>query len=95
MLLGDVIAQFEDPVVAGEMLLALDDLALTARLVATAEEQGQTPGEFALESVGQLVNGADDEEWLTLIGLMSRANDPARVFMHRALSNALGVIEEE
>jgi hypothetical protein len=89
MLLGDVIARFEDPVVAGEILLALDDLALTARLAAAADEQHLTPGEFAMETVGRFVNGANDEEWLTLIGQISRAGDPGVAFIRHVLSRAL------
>ena len=40
-------------------------------------------------TIGQFVNGASDEEWLTLIEQMSRAEDPGRVFLRRALSSAL------
>jgi hypothetical protein len=76
MLLGDVIARFEDEAFVNETLLALDDLALTARVLTGAAENKVSAGEFAAQSVGQFVNGASDEEWLTLIGLMSRAENP-------------------
>ena len=89
MLLGDVIARFEDEAFANETLFALDDLALTARVVALAAETSMSTGGFAAQSVGQFVNGASDEEWLTLIGLMSRADNPGQVFLRRVLSNAL------
>jgi hypothetical protein len=89
MLLGDVIARFDDEVFASETLFALDDLALTTRVLALAAESHLSAGEFAAESVGQFVNGASDEEWLTLIGLMSRADNPGQVFLRRVLSNAL------
>ncbi len=89
MLLGDVIASFEDPAFAGEALLALDDLALTAAIAAAADEEDMTAGEFAMQSVGAFVDGASDERWLTLIGLMSRADNPGQVFLRRILSDAL------
>jgi hypothetical protein len=88
MLLGDVIAKFEDEAFVNETLLALDDLALMARVSAVAAENNVSAGEFAAQSVGQFVNGASDEEWLTLVGLMSRADNPGQVFLRRVLSNA-------
>ena len=33
-----------------------------------------------MQSVGLFVDGASDERWLTLIGLMSRADNPGQVF---------------
>jgi hypothetical protein len=89
MQLGDVIARFEDEAFINETLLALDDLALAARIAASAAENSVSTGEFAAQAVGQFVNGASDEEWLTLIGLMSRADNPGQVFLRRVLSNAL------
>ena len=89
MLLGDLIANFEDPALASEALRQLDDLSLTAGIVAAAASENVTPGEFAMQSVGQFVNGASNEEWLTLIGLMARADNPGQVFLRRILSDAL------
>jgi hypothetical protein len=89
MLLGDVIAHFDDEAFAGETLFALDDLALTARVAALAAENNISAGEFVRESVGRFANGASDEQWLTLIGQMSRAQDPGQVFLRRVLSAAL------
>ena len=89
MQLGDVIARFEDDAFVSETLFALDDLALTARIAVAAAEKNVSAGEFAAQAVGQFVNGASDEEWLTLIGLISRADNPGQVFLRRVLSNAL------
>lgn len=89
MQLGDVIARFEDDAFVSETLFALDDLTLTARINAAAVEENVSAGEFAAQAVGQFVNSASDEEWLTLIGLMSRADNPGQVFLRRVLSNAL------
>jgi len=80
MLLGDIIAAFQDEAVINETLFSLGDLALTARLVALAAESNVSTGELAIESVGRFVNGASDEEWLTLIGQMSRSENPSGFF---------------
>lgn len=89
MLLGDVIARFEDPAFADEALLAIDDLALTVCLAAAADAAGVTPGEFATQCIGRFVNAATDADWLSLVGLISRADDPGQVFLRRVLSHAL------
>jgi hypothetical protein len=95
MLLADVLAKLDDEACVNEVLLGLDDLVLANRVADAAAEHELTAGEFALRSVGNFARDASDEEWLTLIGLMSRAEDPARVFLHRALSNTLGMPEKE
>jgi hypothetical protein len=94
MQLGDVIARFEDEVFVSETLFALDDLALTARITALAAENNVSVGEIASQAVGQFVNGASDEEWLTLVGLISRADNPGEVFLRRVLSQALPLSQE-
>src|SRR5262245_13044078 len=88
MLLGDVIARFENEAVLSETLFALDDLALMARIATLAAEDNLSVGEVATHAIGRFVNGASDEEWLTLIGQMSRAEDPGQVFLRHALSSA-------
>jgi hypothetical protein len=93
MLLGEQIARLEDETVAAEMLLGLGDLTLTARLTEAASRDGLTPGAFIAESVGRFVQGASDEEWLTLIGLMSRADNPGQVFLCRVLHAVLPKLE--
>jgi len=87
MLLGELIARFQDETVANETLLALGDLALTARVVALASESNISAGELAVQSIGHFVNSASNEEWLTLLGQMSRADNPGQVFLRRALLN--------
>ncbi len=89
MLLGDVIARFKDEVFASEALFALNDLVLTTRVGAAAAGEELTPGEFATRSIDAFVRKASDEEWLTLFGLMARAENPGQVFLHRVLLNAV------
>ena len=49
-------------------------------VVARAAESNVSTGELAVELVGRFVNGASDEEWLTLIGQMSRSENPGGIF---------------
>jgi len=88
MLLGDLIAQLQDEAVASETLLSLGDLALASRFAAMAAASDVSVGELAAQTIGRFVSTASDEDWLTLIGQMSRAENPGQVFLRRALSNA-------
>jgi len=88
MLLGDLIARFQDEAAASETLLSLGDLALTARVLASAADSNISAGELAVQAVGRFVDGAGDDEWLTLLGRISRADDPGRAFLHHVLSRA-------
>jgi len=89
VLLGDLIARFEDEAVAAEVLMALGDVALMARVSAAAAEQDVTLGEFAADSVQRFATYASDEDWVTMLGAMARTDDPGRVLLDRALSAAL------
>ncbi len=89
MLLGEVIARFDDEAAANEALLSLGDLALMLRVSVLAAEEQVSAGQLAMQAVGQFVNSASDEDWLTLVGQMSRADDPGSVFLRSALSRAL------
>jgi hypothetical protein len=89
MLLGDMLARLEDETVAAEALLALHDLALLMRVKAAAASDDLTAGEFTVMSVDHFVTHASGQDWLTLNGLMARAEDPGQVFLRRVLSDAL------
>lgn len=89
MLLGDVLAQFDDDAMAAEMLLRLDDLGLVARLREVADAQGRAVGEFAASSVRHYAANASDEEWVTLMATLGRAGDPGVACMKRAFAFVL------
>ena len=90
MLLGDIIARLEDDAVADEALISLGDLALAARVAAAASQEALTRGEFVATCVGQFAAHSSDEQWLTVLGQMGRAEDPGRVFLRHAIEAALG-----
>ena len=93
MLLGDMLARFEDEAIATEAILALGDLGLIARLRAAAEAEGETLGSYAAAAVQRYAADASDEEWVTLLGLLGRASDPGSACLQRALAHALAAFE--
>jgi hypothetical protein len=91
MLLGDLIARFDDEAVVAEALLSLGDLHLTARVRETAQLEGTTAGEFAKAAVQQFASTASDDEWVTVVGLMGQTTEPGLVLLRRALAWALSL----
>ncbi|HUI13959.1 MAG TPA: hypothetical protein VL048_10885 [Xanthobacteraceae bacterium] len=89
MLLGDLLARFDDDSIAAETVLALDDLALIARLREQAATDGMTLGAYAAVAVRRYAAEASDQEWVTLMGALGRAADPGRVCMQRAFAYVL------
>lgn len=89
-MLGDLIARLEDEAIAAEALLSLNDLSLVARVAKASAGAGLPPGAYAAAAVGRYVTEADDQEWLSLIGIMTRHADPSGAFLRRALAKELG-----
>jgi hypothetical protein len=90
MLLGDLLSRFDDENIAQEAVLALGDLALIARLREAADADGTAFGSFAAGAVRRYAAEATDEEWTTLMGVLSRAADPGSACLRRALAHVLG-----
>src|SRR6266545_4575548 len=90
MLLGDLLREFDDEAVAAETILRVGDLATIAAMKRSAEELGLTLGAYASQAVRLYTETASDEEWTTLIGLMTRAEDPGAVCLKRAFARGLG-----
>ena len=89
MLLGDVLARFDTPSFAEETVLALGDLNLLASMRVRAEAEGESLGEFARNAVQRFAAEASDEEWVTMIGALARAEDPGSVCLRFALKKAV------
>ena len=84
MMLGDLVARLRDEAVVEEALLAFTDLALLADLRAQAEASGLELGAYAAAAVSRYASDAPAEEWVTLMGAMSRSQDPGAVYLKRA-----------
>ncbi len=91
MLLGDLLAAFDDETVAAETVMRTGDLALMARLRAQAEADGMTLGNCAASAVRRFAAEASDERWVTLMGALARAQDPGL----ECLKHALGYVLDE
>lgn len=90
MLLGDLLARFDDETFATETVLGLGDLALTARLREKAAASGLALGAYAAAAMRRYAAEATDEEWLALLSALGRAQDPGMICMRRALAYVAG-----
>ncbi len=86
MILGDLIVQLSDEGGAEETLLNLANLPLLAQLGARAEAEGLDLGAYTAAVVNRYASDAPAEEWVSLIGAMGRAPDPAATYLERALA---------
>jgi len=86
VLLGDLITRCSDEAVAEEIVLSIGDLAMLAALRDQSEMTGMGVGACVAAAAQRYVAEASDEEWITLIGLMGKTQDPGVVFLKRALA---------
>lgn len=77
MLLGDMIRSFSNDAEANAALLACDDLLLVARVVKVGERHEESVAEYASGAVRRFANLAISEDWLALMNVIERADDPA------------------
>jgi hypothetical protein len=89
MTLGDVLAHLDDETAAAEALLGLGDLKLLADARERAAAEGLELTDFARAAVQRYATAAPDEEWITLMGLLGRTDDPGATCLRRAFAFAL------
>jgi hypothetical protein len=88
-MLGSIISRLHDDAFVEEYVAGLKDLVLLARLQQAAAAAGISLGEAASETVGRFMQHAGDEQWLSLVTVASRAEDPAAACLRRMLLDAL------
>jgi hypothetical protein len=76
MQLGEIIRSFSEEAHAGEALLACNDIVLFARVGEAAAHFEETVGEYAAGAVRRFANLAENEDWLGLMNVVERADDP-------------------
>jgi len=76
MLLGEIIRDFSQEAKATEALLSCNDITLLARVEEAARCYHETVGEYAAGAVRRFANLATSEDWLGLMNIIERANDP-------------------
>ncbi len=89
MMLGDMLESLDDETKATEMIFGFGNLQLLAGIRQRAEAEGIDLATFAREAMQRYAAQASDEEWITLMGVIGRSDDPAGVCLKRALSAAL------
>ena len=76
MQLGEIIRSFSEEAPASEALLACNDIVLFAQVGEAAGRYQETVGEYAAGAVRRFANLAVSEDWLGLMNVIERANDP-------------------
>jgi hypothetical protein len=88
-MLGDILAQLTDETTAVETILGAGDVALLAAVQQRAAADGLDLAACLTQTVQRYTNEASDEEWITLIGIMNRSQDPGTACIKRAFEVAL------
>lgn len=87
-MLGEILARLTDETTAVETILGAADLALLWAVKEQAAAEGLDLAACVTQTVQRYTHEASDEEWVTLIGLMNRANDPGAICLKRAFEHA-------
>jgi hypothetical protein len=87
-MLGDILARLTDDTTAVETILAAGDLTLLTAVKERAAAEGIDLAACVTQTVQRYTHEASDEEWVTLLGLMNRADDPGAVCLKRAFEQA-------
>jgi hypothetical protein len=87
-MLGDILARLTDETTAVETILGAGDLTLLTVVKERAAAEGLDLAACVTQTVQRYTHEASDEEWVTLIGLMNRADDPGAVCLKRAFERA-------
>ena len=88
-MLGDLLASLTDEATALETILSAGDLKLLAAAQELAAADGLDLAAFMTQTVQRYTNEASDEEWVTLMGLLNRSQDPGTICLKRALEHDL------
>ncbi len=89
MLLGDVLRNLRDETLAMQTLAAMNDLVLLARVRVAAGLFGETPGEYAANSVRGFADRAGDEDWLALVTGIQNSADAGQTCLALMINWAL------
>ena len=89
MMLGDVLARLDDDGAAAELFFGIGDLALMTAIQQQADAEGMDLATYARATMQRYTAEASDEEWVTLMGVIGRADDPASACIRRAFESVL------
>jgi len=84
IILGDILAKLNDETTAVETILGAGDLALLAAVRERASSEDIGFAACVTQPVQRYAAQAADEEWVTLIRMLNRSQDPAAACLRRA-----------
>jgi hypothetical protein len=87
-MLGDLLASLTDETTAVETLLQLGDLTLLETARGKAAAEGIELAACVTQTVQRYAATASDEEWITLMGMLNRSQDPGATCLKRAFAYA-------
>ncbi len=85
-MLGDILARLTDETTAVEAILGTGDLALLAAVREQAAAEGLDLSACVTQTVQRYAATASDEEWVTLMGMLNRTQDPGTICLQRAFA---------
>jgi hypothetical protein len=85
--LGEIVDRLDDPDVAAGLLRDLEEPDLEVRLALVGD--GELAAEVMAAIVRRFLETASDDHWVQLIGIMSRAQDPALEALRAILLKSL------
>jgi hypothetical protein len=83
------LANLTDETTALETILGAGDLKLLTAVQELAAADGLDLPAYVTQTVQRYTNEASDEEWVMLMGLLNRSQDPGTTCLKRALEHAL------
>ncbi len=88
-MLGDILGRLTDETTTIETILGAGDLTLLAAVREQAAADGLDLAACVTQTVQRYTNEASDEEWVTLMGMLNRSQDPGAACLKRAFEHAL------
>lgn len=85
MQLGTLMAHLASEDDAAAALGTLGNIILYAEVQAVGERYDESPGEYVANAARRFAALAGDEDWLNLMTVMDRSDDPARAALERML----------
>jgi len=83
IMLGDLLASLSDETTALETILSAGDLKLLAEAQELAAADGLDLAAYVTQTVQRYASEASDEEWVTLMGLLNRSQNPGTTCLKR------------
>ena len=85
MLLGDLMTRLQSDAGATLALETLGDIVLLSEVSAMGARFDEAPGAYVTGAAARFANSASDEDWLSLVAVIEKGQDPAREALARML----------